>query len=134
MRSVTGCHDCSYDRSQDDTIARTIVHRMLRPIDRTIGRQPSRLIVHRSLIATTSRKIPYNGFCHRYSPIVRDSAITCRDRSRYATAAGDGSEHCLSVAPWPNLNQSYDPEIVRSDVTGFKMLFGDPIENGLIAK
>ena len=39
------------------------------------------------------------------------------DRSRYATAAGDRSKHCRSVAPWPNRNKSYDPEIVRSGVT-----------------
>ena len=39
------------------------------------------------------------------------------DRSRYAIAAGDRSKHCRSVAPWPNRNQSYDPEIARSGVT-----------------
>ena len=89
VRSVTGCHGCSYDRSQDTTIARTIGRRMQRSIDRTIGRRPSRLIVHRSLNATTIRAISYDGSCRRYSPIVRDSAITRRDRSRYATAAGD---------------------------------------------
>ena len=47
-----------------------------------------------------------------YSPIVRDSATT-----RNATAAGDRSKHGRSVSPWPNRNQSYDPEIVRSGVT-----------------
>ena len=103
--SVFGCHDLSYDRSQDATIARTIGHRIQRSIDRTIGRRPSRLIVHRSLIATTSRTIPCDGSCHRYSPIVRDSATTRRDRSRYATDAGDRSKHCRSVAPWPDRNQ-----------------------------
>ena len=92
---------------------------MQRSIDRTIGRRPSRLIVHRwSLIATTSRMIPHDGCCHRYSPIVvRDSTTTRRHRSRYATAAGDRRKHCRSVASWPNRNQSYDPEIVRSGVT-----------------
>ena len=74
VRSVTGCHECSYDRSHDATIARTTGRRMQRSIDRSIGRRPSRLIVHRSLIATTSRTISYDGSCHRYSPIVRDSA------------------------------------------------------------
>ena len=49
--------------------------------------------------------------------MVRDSATTRRDRLPYATAAGDRSKHCRSVAPWPNRNQSYDPEIVRSGVT-----------------
>ena len=110
VRSVTGCHECPYDRSQDATIARTIGCRMQRSIDRTIGRRPSRLIVHRSLIATTSCTISYDGSCHRYSPIVRDSATTRRGRSRYA--AGDRSKHCRTVAPWPNRIQSYDPEIV----------------------
>ena len=53
--------------------------RMQRSIDRNIGRRPSRLIVHdRSLIATISRTISYDGSCHRYSPIVRDSATTRR--------------------------------------------------------
>ena len=61
--------------------------------------------------------ISYDGSCHRYPPIVHDSATTRRDRSRYATAAGDRSKHGRSVAPWPNRNQSYDPEIVRSGVT-----------------
>ena len=91
---------------------------MQRSIYRTIGRRPSRLIVHRSLIATTSRTISYDGSCHRYSPIVRDSATMRRDRSRYATAAGDRSKHCRSVAPWPNrtIQKSYDPEIVRPGV------------------
>ena len=70
VHSVTWCHECSYDRSQDATIARTIGRRMQRSIDRTIGRRPSRVIVHRSLIATTSRTISYDGSCHRYSPRV----------------------------------------------------------------
>ena len=90
---------------------------MQRSIDHTIGRRPSQLIVHQSLIATTSRMISCDCSCHRNSPIVRDSATTRRDRSRYATAAGDRSKNCRSVAPWPNRNQSYDPEIVRSGVT-----------------
>ena len=49
--------------------------------------------------------------------IAADSATTRRDQSPYATAAGDRSKHCRSFAPWPNRNQSYDPEIVRSGVT-----------------
>ena len=101
-RSVTGCHECSYDRSQDATIARTIGRRMQRRIDRTIGRRLSRLTVHRSLIATTSRTMSYDCSCHRYSPIV---------------AAGDRIKHCRSVIPWSNRNQSCDPEIVPSGVT-----------------
>ena len=59
VRSVTGCHDCSYDRCR----------RMQRSIDRTIGRRPSRLLIHRSLITITSRTISYDGSCHRYSPM-----------------------------------------------------------------
>ena len=90
---------------------------MQRSIDRAIGRRPLRLIVHRSLIAPTSRTISYYGSRHRYSPIVRDSATTRTDRSRYATAAGYRSKHCRSVAPRPNRNQSHDREIERSDVT-----------------
>ena len=90
---------------------------MQRSIDRTTSRRPSRLIVHRSLIATTSHTISFDGSCHRYSPIVRDSATTRRYRSRYTTAAGDRRKNCRSVAPWSNRNQSYDPEIVRSGVT-----------------
>ena len=118
VRSVTGCHECSYDRLQDATIGRAIGHRMQRSIDRTIGRRPSRLILLRwSLIATTSRKISYDGSCHRYFPIVRDSPTTRRERSRYAIAAVNRSKYCRSVAHWPNRNQSYDPEIVRSGVT-----------------
>ena len=58
VRSVTGCHGCSYDRSQDATIARTIGRSRQRSIERTIGRWPSRFIVRRSLNATTSRAIP----------------------------------------------------------------------------
>ena len=98
-------------------LVRSIDRRMHRSIERTIGRRPSRLIVHRSLIATASRTISYDGSCHRYSPIVRDRATTRIDRSRYATTAGYRSKHCRSVAPWPNRNQSYDPDIIRSGVT-----------------
>ena len=98
VRSVTVSHVCSYDQAEDAS-------------------RPSRLIVHQSLIATTSRTISWYGSCHRNSPIVRDSATTRRDRSRYATAAGVRRNNCRSVAPWPNRNQSYDPEIVRSCVT-----------------
>ena len=115
--SVTGYHECSYDRLRYAMIDLTIGRRMQRSIDRTIGRRPTRLIVHQSLVATTSRTISCDGSCHRYSPTVRGSATTRRDRSRYATAAGDRSKNCRSVAPWPNRNQSCDPEIVRSGVT-----------------
>ena len=97
-------------------LVRSVSHRMQRSIERTVGRRPSQF-VHRSLIATTSCTTSYDGSCHRYSPIVRDSATTRRDRSRYATAAGDRSKHCRSVALWPIRNQPYDPEIVRSGVT-----------------
>ena len=61
VRSVTGYHVCSYDRSQYAMIARTIGRRIMqRSIDRTIGRRPSGSIVHQSLIATTSRTISSN--------------------------------------------------------------------------
>ena len=135
VHSVTGCHECSYDRSHAGSHYYSYDRSQDAKTDRTIGRRPSRLIVrsvatidrticrraqliaHRSLIATTSRRISYDGYFHRYPPIVRDSANTRRDRSPYATAAGDRSKHCRSVAHWPNRNQSYDPEIVRFGVT-----------------
>ena len=40
-----------------------------------------------------------------------------KDRSQYATASGDRSKHCRSVARSPNHNRSYDQAIVRSGVT-----------------
>ena len=115
--SVTGYHECSYDRPQYATIASTIGRRTQRSMYRTIGHRTSRFIIHQSLIANTSRTISCDGSCHRYSPIVRDSATTRRDGSRYATAAGDRIKNCRSVAPWPSRNQSYDPDIARSGVT-----------------
>ena len=81
VRSVTACDECSYDRSQDAAIARTMGCRGQRSIDRTIGRRPSRLIVHdRSLIATISRTISYDDPCHRYSPIVLYEQDPARNR------------------------------------------------------
>ena len=79
VRSVSGYHECSYDRSQDGMIAHTIDLIIQRSIDRTIGRRPSRLIVglHRSLIPTTSRTISYDGSCYRYFPTVRRSIVVC---------------------------------------------------------
>ena len=97
--STADRHDWSYDRSP-----RLIVQS-------DVGRN------NWSLVAPTSRKISYDGSCHRFSPIVRDSATTCRDRSLYSTTAVDRSRHCRSVASWPNRNKSYDQEIVRSGVT-----------------
>ena len=124
--SVFGCHDWSYAPSQDITSARTIGHSMSRLLIRSGTGCNDRLIVpsvagHQSLIATTSRTISCGGSCHRYSPIIRDSATTRIDRSRCATAAGDRSKNCRSVAPWPNHNQSCDPEIVRSGGTARSM-------------
>ena len=138
LRSTVGCHNWSYTRPQDATSARTIGRRMKRLIlpsvagrhDWSYDRSP-RLIV-RSVVDSSgaitdrtsvvdryhySRTISYDGSCHRYFRIVRDSATTCISKSPYATAAGDRSKHCRSFAPWPNRNQSYDPEIVRSGVT-----------------
>ena len=37
--------------------------------------------------------------------------------SKQNNLSGDCSKHCRSVAHWPDRNQSYDPEIVRSGVT-----------------
>ena len=70
----------------------------------------------------------YDGSCHRSSPFRVDRATTRttnrtmtyhqqKDRSQYATASGDRSKHCRSVASSPNHNQSYDQAIVRSGVT-----------------
>ena len=96
-------------------IARTIGRRRQRSIDRAIGRRSPRSIVHRPLIATTSPTISYDGSCHRYSPIVRDSVEI--DRGMRPLLDIVVLKHCRSVAPCPNRNQSYDPEIVRSGVT-----------------
>ena len=112
-RSVAGCNDWSYHRSPTVTIDRTI-GRHDWSYDRSSGAMTD---LHRSLIATTSRTISYDGSCHRYFRIVHDSATTRRYQSPYATAAGDRSKHCRSFASWPNRNQSYDPEIVQSGVT-----------------
>ena len=117
--SVTGCYECLYDRSQDATIARTIGRRMQRSIGRTIGLRPSRLIVHRSL-----RSLPLVARFHTMALAIDilQSFVIARprveiDRDMRPTAARDRSKHCRWVAPWPNRNQSYDPEIVRSDMT-----------------
>ena len=101
----------------DTTIDRAIGHMRQRSIDRrppTIGRRQSRLIVHRSLIVTTSRTISYDGSCHRYSPIVRDSATTRRDQSRYAplleiVANMADRSHLGPIATNRTIQKSYDP-------------------------
>ena len=122
VRSVAPCNDLSYLQSPAVTIDRTIgrhdcsygrsprlIVRSVVTIDRTIcGRRAQWLIVHRSLIATTSCTMSYDGSCHRYSPIVRDSATTRRDRSPYSTAAGDRSKHCRSIAINHTIQKSYD--------------------------
>ena len=69
------------------------------------------------VLTYSSVKHSYDGSCHRFSPIVRDSATTRRDRSSYSTTAVDRRKHCRSVASWPHRNQSYDQEIVGSVVT-----------------
>ena len=114
-RSVAGCNDWSYHRSPAVTIDRTI-GRHDWSYDRSSGAITDRSL-HRSLIATTSRTISYDGSCHRYFRIVRDSATTRRYQSPYASAAGYRSKHCRSFAPWHNRNHSYDPEIVWFGVT-----------------
>ena len=112
--SVFGCHDLSYARSQDATSGHTIGRRMPRLLVRSVAGDNDRLIVPS---VAGRHDFLYDGSCHRYSPIVRNSATTRRDRSRYPTATRDRSKRCRSVAHWPNRNQSYDPEIVRSGVT-----------------
>ena len=113
--SIFGCHDSSYDRSQDATIARTSGRRMQRSNDRTIGRRPSRLIVHRPLIATTSRTISYDGSCHRYSPIVCDIATTrevdrgMRPLLEIVASIADRSHLGAIIATKRTIQKSYDP-------------------------
>ena len=53
----------------------------------------------------------------RVRPIVRRPTTSKKDRSQYATASGDRSKHCRSVARSPHHRQTYDQAIVRSDVT-----------------
>ena len=87
VRSVTGCHQCSYDRSQYATIARTSV------VD---------------MIATTSRTISYDGSYHRNSPIVRDSATTRRPLLEFVANIADRS-HLGPIATNRTTHKSYDP-------------------------
>ena len=114
--SVFGCHAWSYARSQDAMSARMLGHRMPRLLVRSVAGCNDWLIVPSvagrhdlayimPLIDTTSCTMSYDGSCHRYSPIVCESATMRGDRSRCATAAGDRSKHCRSVAPWSNRNQ-----------------------------
>ena len=81
---------------------------MQRSIDRTIGHRTSRLIVHKSLIATTSRTISCDGSCHRYSPIVRDSATTRRPLLEIVAKISDRS-HLGPIATNRAIQKSYDP-------------------------
>ena len=89
---------------------------------RSVKPQPRQAYDH----VTTYRR-PKNG------PIVErttDCTMTYhqqKDRSQYATASGDRSKHCRSVARSPNHNQSYDQAIVRSGVTVAKA----PVKPGL---
>ena len=63
-------------------------------------------VISPGLIASTSRTISYDGSCHRYSPIVRDSATTRRDRSRSNIA---DRSHLGPIATNRTVQKSYDP-------------------------
>ena len=108
VRSIVGGHDWSYDRSFMATTSRTISYDMM---DLVIDLLQSVLIAR-----------------PRVRPIVRWPTTSKKDRSQYATASGDRSKHCRSVARSPNHNQSYDQAIVRSGVT-VALLFFDFLEN-----
>ena len=126
LRSVVGSNDLSYDRSHDDTIDRVI--------DRCIPRLivPSVFGCHDLSYAPSQDITSARTIGHSMPRLLVRSGAWCNDRlivpsvagphvrtytSRCATAAGDRSKNCRSVAPWPNRNQSYDPEILRSSVT-----------------
>ena len=116
-QSHAGCHDCSYDRSQDAAI------------DRTIDRRPSRLIV-RSIVIDQLRSANVRSIlppmvqphsilqkaCFPTIPLAIDipqSFVISRPRVEIDRLCDhcwrSYSNHCRSVAHWPNRNQSYDP-------------------------
>ena len=108
------------DRSQNPTIDRTIDRRVPRLIydrsqntttARMIDRRVPRLIYDRSQTSTIDRTID-----RLWLPLVVRFQRWILP-SQYATASGDRSTHCRSVARSPNRNQSYDQAIVRSCVT-----------------
>ena len=109
IRSIVEGHDWSYDRSFMATTSRTISYDMMGLVE----------LLQSVLIARP-----------RVRPIVRWPTTSTKDRSPYATASGDRSKHCRSVAHSPNHNPSYDQAIVRSGVTvalrstGIYLLFG----------
>ena len=91
VRSITVVHDWSYDRSFMDTTSRTISYDMM---DLVID------ILQSVLIAPPHVR-----------PMVWWPTTSKKDRSQHATASGDRSKHCRSVARSPNRNQSYDQAI-----------------------
>ena len=124
VRSIVAPHDLSYHWSSGATIDcalgrrmhLTIGRRIQRLIDRTIGRRPSRLIVLRSLIATTSRTISYDGSCHRYNNL--QSFVMARPRVEIdrgmrplleIVANIADRSHLDAIATNRTIQKSYDP-------------------------
>ena len=135
LRSTVVCHNWSYTRPQDAKSARTIGRRMQRLIlpsvagrhDRSYDRSP-RLIVRSvvgrnnwSYIGSWSLPLVARFPTMALAIDMFVSFVIARPRVeinwRMRPLLGDRSKHCRSFAPWPNRNQSYDSEIVRSNVT-----------------
>ena len=116
--SGTGYHEFSYDLSLNATIVRTIGRSRLRSIDRTIGRRPSRLIVHRLLIATTSRTISCDVSCHRYSPIIRIS----RQRVEIDPGMRPLLEIVAKIADRSHLGQIATNRTIRCDCSPYHLI------------
>ena len=124
VRSIVAPHDWSYDRPSGATIDRMLGHSMPRVLVRLVTYRITQLLVrsvagckdwsyHRSPAAITDRtsviRFPKMALAVDILQSFVISRPRSRDRSPYATSAGDRSKHCRSVAPWPNRNQSYDP-------------------------
>ena len=103
--SIVAPHDLSYHRSSGATVDRTLGHRMPRVIVRSVAGCHGWLIapsvagrhdwsyIGRSLIATTSRTISYDGSCHRYFPIVRNSSTAGWPLLEIVASIADRSHH-----------------------------------------
>ena len=120
VTSVFGCHDWSYAPSQDITWARSTGHSMARLLVRSGAGGNDRLIVpsvadrhHWSYISRWSLPLVARFPAMAFAIDILQLFVIARPR----VEIDHGSKNCRSVAPGPNRNQSYDPEIVRSGVT-----------------